>query len=480
MTIHELRRSAPPAASASGSDVAVLAPRRERLAIISTRNKLCGIAAYTKALERQLADVFDVTVFDLDQYLLRGRHPRVRALGNRHIKDICRDIAGFDAVNLQLEFGTLGRSTKDIYRRFRWIVAAARRLSVTFHTLKRPPSFPWAAFCKAAATLRWHQAYKLRAAFARDSILSESIAECLRRAQRRKPVTVIVHNRRDMADAIHLHGFRRVQHHPLAFLAPAETEGIKNLSKNQHFPLLDRFPSNSKLIGVFGFLNDYKGFGTAIRALHHLPADYHLLIFGATHPNEIQENQPLHPYIASLFRDGNVDATLYEQIAASPNRRGIGLAVDVERHLADLVAPHPRDLSERVHFMGAVDDDDFLVGMAICDAVVLPYLEVGQSSSGPISQAVELGCRVIASRTHTFLEFARYHPGAVEFFDIGNHLELAARIAARQQYATRHEPPRYTVETNKAVYLAANCAPADTPRFWRRAQPVAKRLNAAE
>jgi glycosyltransferase involved in cell wall biosynthesis len=203
------------------------------------------------------------------------------------------------------------------------------------------------------------------------------------------------------------------------------------------------------------------------------------LIFGGTHPNEIQQNQPLHPYIASLFHDGHVDATLYEQMSGNPNR-GVNLTIDLERHLADLVGVHPRDLSDRIHFMGAVDDDEFLAAMTICDVVVLPYLEVGQSSSGPISQAVELGCRVLASRTHTFLEFARYHPNAVEFFDIGNHLELAERIAARRQNAVRREPPRYTVETNKAVYLAANRAPPRTPRFWRRAQPAPRQVNAAE
>jgi len=125
--------------------------------------------------------------------------------------------------------------------------------------------------------------------------------------------------------------------------------------------------------------------------------------------------------------------------------------------------------------MGALDDADFLAGMAICDVVVLPYLEVGQSASGPISQAVELGCRVIASRTHAFLEFARYHPDTVEFFDIGNHLELAERIAARRQYAARRERSRYTVETNKAVYLAANSAPPDAPALGRRQQIKAAR-----
>src|SRR5258707_7757715 len=63
--------------------------RKESLAIVSTSNRLCGIAAYTAALQRQLSDVFDITVFDLDQYLLRSPHRRVRKLADRHIKEIC-------------------------------------------------------------------------------------------------------------------------------------------------------------------------------------------------------------------------------------------------------------------------------------------------------------------------------------------------------------------------------------------------------
>ncbi len=480
MTIHELSRStASSPVPELNASVTVLAPPRGRLAIVSTRNKLCGIASYTKALERQLADVFDITVFDLDQYLLRSTHPRVRVRGNRHIEEICRAIADFDAVNVQLEFGTLGRTAKDIYRRFRRIVRAAPRVSITFHTLKRPPVFSWANFFKAVVALDWRDAYQQRAIFAREHILSEGIASCLRRAQRHKPVNIIVHNRRDLSDAIHLHGFRNVEHHPLTFLTSADIEAINSQSERQNFPLLDRLPSKSTLIGVFGFLNDYKSFGTVIRALYHLSSDFHLLIFGGTHPNEIQQSQPVHPYIASLFKDGYVDATLYEQIAASPNR-GTNLTVNIERQLTELIGTHPRDLSNRIHFMGAVDDDEFLAGMAICDVVVLPYLEVGQSSSGPISQAVELGCRVIASRTHTFLEFARYHPNTVEFFDIGNHIELAERIAARRQYGVRREASRYTVETNKAVYLAANSAPDRAPRFRQRALPVSRQVDAAE
>ena len=446
--------------------VAVLG-QRERLAIVSTRNKLCGIAAYTHALERQLADLFEIEVFDLDQYLLHGKQKHVRALGDAHIKEICAELGKFDAVSLQLEFGTLGRRARDIEQRFRWLVDAAPRLSVTFHSLKRPPVFPIADFARALSRLDWHKVIDIKARHSDDMRLSLGVARILRRAQKLKPVGAIVHNHRDRADARYLHGFKRVFDHPLCFLSPSETDAVLSRTTRKHFALLDPLPADTKLIGVFGFLNNYKGFEVAIRALHHLPEDYHLLIFGGVHPNDIPAREPVHPYIASLLGDAHVDDNLYGQIQKTTAG---GVTLDLERHLADLFGKHPRDLSSRVHFMGALSDPDFLAGMAICDVVVLPYLEVGQSASGPVSLAVELGCRVVASRTHTFLEFARYHPDTIEFFDIGNHLELAARIAARRQYAARRDRLRYTVETNRAVYLAANSDPA-APLPYRAAPP---------
>src|SRR6266852_8609563 len=145
-------------------------PRRESLAIVSTGSRLCGVAAYTAALRRQLSDAFDITVFDLDQYLLRSPHRRVRKLADRHIKEICDAIRRFDAVNLQLEHGTLGRYTRDIHRRFCWLTAAAPRLSVTFHTLLMPATFDAAGFARALATGKFQTAARLHADFSRSRL----------------------------------------------------------------------------------------------------------------------------------------------------------------------------------------------------------------------------------------------------------------------------------------------------------------------
>src|SRR5215472_17416114 len=102
MTVREFRSKDAPVTLETGGRLAVLSSQRERLAIVSTRNKLCGIASYTQALEHHLGGLFDITVFDLDQYLLRTPHARLRRVGDRHIKEICAELKHFDAVSLQL------------------------------------------------------------------------------------------------------------------------------------------------------------------------------------------------------------------------------------------------------------------------------------------------------------------------------------------------------------------------------------------
>jgi glycosyltransferase involved in cell wall biosynthesis len=436
--------------------LATMPSRKETLAIVSTSSKLCGIAAYTAALRRQLGDAYDITVFDLDQYLMRNPHRRVRKLADRHIKEICRAIRRFDVVNLQLEYGTLGRYATDIYRRFCWLTEAAPRLSVSFHTLLMPPAFDAAAFAKALVTFKFKTAARMQADFRRTHLLSYGIARQLRRIQRHKPVSTIVHNRRDLYDAKYLYGLNRVFDHPLSYLAAGEADAIRSHASRRQFAMLDDLPADAVLIGVFGFLNEYKGIGTAIQALQYLPDNYHLLIFGGVHPQEIVPRQSRYPYITSLFDGAYMDTTLYDRLSGTGAGNAPPLVVAADQGLRELLGAHPRDLSARIQFMGALGEPDFLSGMTICDTVVFPYLEVGQSSSGPISQALELGCRIIASRTHTFLGFAEYHKNAVEFFDIGNHIELAERVSARPQFSARRGLPEFNVETNKATYLLAN------------------------
>ena len=113
------------------------------------------------------------------------------------------------------------------------------------------------------------------AAFRRSRRLSTGVARMLGRLQRLKPINIIVHNRRDAADFRHVYGFERVFDHPLAFLSVEDAETSVAGASRRRFPLLDKLPGEAVLVGVFGFINDYNGFGTAVRALYHLPKTYH-------------------------------------------------------------------------------------------------------------------------------------------------------------------------------------------------------------
>jgi glycosyltransferase involved in cell wall biosynthesis len=451
-----------------------LAPRR-RLAIVSTYDELCGIAGYTRALERQLAGSFEIGVMDLDQYLLRSPHRAVQKLADRHIGAIAAQLAGFDAVNIQLEFGTLGVTTRQIVRRFARLCRAAGQLSVTFHTILPADRFDWGAWFKLLRRLRLMAALDLIVAYRRGSVLTRGIYNVLKRRQRIAPTRVIVHTRRDMRLLRDVFGLNQVLHHPLSFVMPQERAQVRATVTRDNFALLRNLPPAAKLVGVFGFVSEYKGIDTALRAMRLLPPEHHLLIFGGIHPQTIRKHTPIDPYLRKLLDIAYVDRTLLDDFS----ERGDGAAslqLSIDAGSAGLLEHHPKSLVGRVHFMGALSDSEFVAAMAVCDCVVMAYQEVGQSASGPIAQALEMGCRVIASRTNAFLQFARYHPGQFEFFDIGNHLELAERLAAAPPIDCAARTLHYDWSTNVATYERAHASRQE----WRAraaggAEPVPQR-----
>lgn len=431
-----------------------LLAQRPRVAIVSTYDELCGIASYTRALEQQLQERMEVQVFDLDQYLLRSRHTRVQRLADQHILEISKKLRQFDSVNIQLEHGTLGLTMPQILRRFRWLVRAAPALSVTFHTILDEVGMPAGQVWPQLRRLKLGAAAAMVADRARAALLARGTYGELRRQQSRKPVRIITHTRRDMRLLRDVHRLAEVHHHPLSFVPPARAAAIRAAATRDAFPILHLLPPGAKLIGTFGFLSPYKGFETAVEALRYLPEDHHLLVFGGIHPQAIARGQPRDAYISRLLERGHIGQSPLEAL-----RAGGPTSLTVDGSARDLLAPHPQDLHHRLHFMGVLEDSQFMSAMALCDSVVLPYLEVGQTSSGPIAMALEMGCRVIASRTRAFLQYARYHPNRIEFFDIGNFAELARRIEAGPPPAPADRRLTHDTTSNAALYLKVSLPP---------------------
>lgn len=417
---------------------------KPKLAIVSTYSDLCGIASYTRALQAYLADAFEIEIFDLDQYLLRASGGSVRSMGDALINEYCTRLASFDAVNLQLEYGTLGATDQIILARLTQIISAAPHISVTLHTILPAVQLPRDQLRQAVFKFELWNSYGLLRDFKRARKFRAQVYDILRKAQKIKQVSVIVHTRRD-ARALQLaERITRVFDHPLAFLPPARAAALCANSRRADFAPLDALDDQAIVIGVFGFLNEYKGIHTAIKALGILPNQFHLAIFGGLHPGEIRRpdrGADMHPYLGRLIAETHVD----EGLAAERGAKG--------------TTKPAADLSKRVHFMGVLDDDALAAAMAAVDIVVLPYQEVGQASSGPMSLAQEMGAKIVASRNHAFLQFSQYFPNRIAFFDAGNHLELAQRVQVVVRQPLPDQPPAYDTGTNLATYLAANTPP---------------------
>ncbi len=424
---------------------------KPRLGIVSTFDDDCGIAGYTRRLTKQIAPDFDIEVFDLDQSFMRSWDTGTAAAANRMVKEFCARATTFDFVNVQLEPGTLGADKKDILNRFKWIVDSAPALSVTFHSVLQKELFDHRAFTQGMLRLEIADSFKeLRAHRDRNDIAT-GIYGILQKAARAKTVNIIMHTRRDAQMMRYARHFPNVYDHPLAFWSEDEAAQLRATTTRADFPILENLPPDARTIGVFGFLSEYKGFDTVVRALRFLPENYHLLVFGGVHPHEIKRRERISHYVRQLLDVAAVDSSITDL-----RRTHLHLNVPFAEGKGRQAMAHPDNLAHRIHFLGAQTDEDFAKGMCLCDAVVMPYLEVGQTSSGAISLALDVGARIIAARNLAFLQFSRYHPNCIEWFDIGNHIELADRLRARPAFPRESRVRRYGVESNRATYRAAN------------------------
>ncbi|MBQ4133753.1 MAG: hypothetical protein IJD04_08505, partial [Desulfovibrionaceae bacterium] len=325
-----------------------------KLLIISTYNIKCGIASFTAALKSQLEDDFIVDIAVLDQDILKN-YPN--KFGDAEICRIIKMSENYDVVNLQLEWGTLGSGQGSIVKRFSMLMNGCSKMLLTLHT---------PVYCHFNSREIISLLSRMRFISAFKSTLRNITSYCFERkklgiikktaAKRGNNFHIMVHTKRERKNLSGLHHIPNVHDHPLSNIHtgwPAQLEEDKWLFRSE---LLRRFGADAVLIGFYGFISRYKGLETLIEAVNSLPDNYKLLIFGSIHPQSIKKYEPINPYLAEVVKCVN----------ASPSR------------------------TEKVFFMGSPDDYGFAKAVCAVDACVFPYLEVGQSASGPVSIAVEL------------------------------------------------------------------------------------------
>ncbi len=389
------------AASGNGGD--------GHLLIVSSYKRPCGIAQYVEHLESPLRQAVggDLDIAALPVDLFRAQTPYARRAAAAQFQDVLERARKADVVNIQFELGLFGISPSSIWRRLRALLRVSRRVIITYHTVPAMQSERLSLTPSGLIRLIRTQ----RGSFVFNRLL---------KAVRANPEKFhhIVHTRRE-ATNFELLGIPResISAMPLAFLGPGARSSMTRPEVRQSFD--KRYGVEGRhVIGCFGFLSDYKGIEVAVRALRHLPPDYHLVIVGGLHPEGIVHGTIDQRYMRAITNE--------VEYGPSPDLQ------DVDRdHQRTRVKPRREpstSLSDRVHFAGALNNDDFRDVMAACDSVVLPYAEVGQTSSGPAAMALNLQRPVYCSRNNCFRELDRFQPAMLSFFEIGNHLELAQKI----------------------------------------------------
>jgi len=475
-----------------------------KVLLVSSYRVSCGIATYAEVLETLLARAFDVTVYALDQSILKSRVPHVVKVGDRQIQELCATFKDFDVVNLQWEPGLLGDETSHITRRLGMILAAADKLILTVHTV-----VPYPRQKTVLGFLQHMRKFGLSRFYGylldrTHSYEKETYRLLHERAKSSKKTFVAVHTPRETEFFKNVVGFEHVYDHPLSLIQAGWPERLAEDGPRARRELESAFPDRKRFIGVFGFLSEYKGITTALRAMKLLDKDSQLLIYGGVHPGALQERQSVNPYVKSLMSEieadvaksppstrskdddpahkddageyalGDLDARdiprdsidgLGTPEAAAgaeapggrgkPDRISGATSGSDDRGSAQEPAYKPKrsnTLLDKVAFLGSPDDYEFALAISAVDVCVFPYLEVGQSGSGPVSMAIELGKPTITSRNRAFIELARYYPKKFEMIDIGNHIQLAQVIERVSKRPAADQPVRYDSATLTDFY----------------------------
>lgn len=401
---------------------------KKKMAIISTYNENCGNASYTHVLKKAFSKYVDVDVIPLDLFCLQAKSSNLIYAGDKHIKNICSQVRNYDYVNIQFEAGLYGASIKHILRRIRWLIDASPNLTLTMHRVDADDT-SFAEAVSAGIKSRSYHYFKVLRGASKFSGLSKSVINYCGKASKKKNVIIKVHTRRESRSVKEIYLNNSVYDYPLAFLNKEERCQAWINSDRNSFLRKHGFADNDKVFGLFGYLSNYKGIETAVEALSLLPEEYKLGLFGSQHPQTVKRGEAINPYLKSIFDlMEDIDKKKFEDSKKSAliswfmagGRDGGNLdAVDAEKF---------KRISDRIRFIGSLPDPEFIEALRLCDAVVLPYLEVGQSMSGVAVLGMEAGAKMICANNRSFAETRRYYPDSFLGFDMGNFYELAQKI----------------------------------------------------
>jgi glycosyltransferase involved in cell wall biosynthesis len=306
---------------------------------------------------------------------------------------------------------------------------------------------------------------------------------------RRSPhVKVMTFNRGDQVLLQRFFDLPQITNYPICYFDQEEVGQVRASLNREKFLSQYGLDPKLKYFAVCGFFAAYKGHLTAMRALECLPDDWRLVIVGGEHPQALEPGRDIGTYVRQLLSfplatdrpaPPDSDLELDHRVERSlrnpfPTNRVVLSDHLYKREIREKLYARSEfkyffptaDIKHRIHYLGQASDEDMPRFYAMLDYLVHPYMRTpeGQSGSGPATFAIEFGSRALFSNAPVFREMGQYFDGAMQFFNIGNFMELADQLqrfdsfepslAAKREAALKVYNPKGMVEAYRCLIEA--------------------------
>lgn len=375
--------------------------KKPTLGLIADFSGFCPVGKYATDIANSLKDAFDISLINLKTQELIVK--KDDAIFDQYLPSLLSEIKKCDLIDIHLEFGFFGNSTKKVFDRLKAIIDSGKKIVITVHSMHMDETFgPF---------------YK-------------SFFQFLNEASKTKPVLALVNNKKDKSSLSIDCNFSKYKVFPILYFNENKILNLTSdnifrdpnsfIHKKLHYQVAD----NDIFLGYFGFYQPHKDYTTALKALALLPKNYKLIIAGSEREFE----------------------------AMKQNQSVVGIANLIDQ-LDSQISDNDLKLMNRVSFLNDLNQDEFEKVIACVDFSIINYLETNISSSSIAAQSLQLNRKVITSKCNTFINLEEFFPNSFEMIENGNHLQL------RQKILTFQNDKLANLKTSNERWKLANLLP---------------------
>jgi len=344
--------------------------------IVSSFDTLCGNATYSEEIAKGLSKKFIVVKIDIPISLQKRYSEEV-------VSDIINQIHECDFINIQMELGLYGPDPFVSLKVLKKIISSSKAFNITMHRINPMPGSILRLLYNQIKNFGFSSLYHFFSTKYIDYKLSSIYKELIVYIINKKG-TFIVHTNREYKLIKRINTNSKVRVHPITW----PDNNIPEIDLNKYFN------TKNTIVGLFGFISEYKNYLVVINGLKFEPVN--LFIAGGTHPQS-----PHYGKVSGA-------STSYIRF--------------VSNHLAD------KKWRGRFHLENSPSDYALIQFIKSVDIVCVPYAETGQSGSGIASLAIQFGKRVIFSDTHCTSELKMFLKGDLTLSDVDSPVGFASAL----------------------------------------------------